>query len=516
MQMKLKVGLRLGSLALLALCTLTASAQSQWPFDQRQILLVQSEGLSVPDPLTLAQIMDVFVQKGRVRWMTQKGGPGQIVPVEVPKDFAWQSSPSVRNLGLKYKVDGIVSLISRGAQIDLRWYSTIDGQPLFFESLYLPAAGPRPAEEEIRRKRLRDWLLELWAKIPGRGFVVKRDIGTLQLEGGVAEGLKVGDKLELLRLQDLQRHPLLKTLIGIKSSLTGTATVTSVGEPFSSAKVDYEAQLDPIREGDRYHVVVQMNAAPLADVNVPKAAEEEVGESFLPKLTSKILDLDGRLSWATLKHEESTASDDYKLQARGLGFNVLTRLYVTRTWIAGLDLGFGPGAYADLPDDYGSTKIDAGWSSTRFYTGYRMIVDEASELGAAEVAFTAGYRRFLAKADGGPAALAPSAKSYTGIDLGLELKMPILEKWSVRMALGRVLGTGLTEEPETSGDTVSSSLWSFDGGLRMQMDGDSNIGAGVSILEATSIFKGEGTRATPAKKTKAGVSQFYLSYERRF
>src|SRR5687767_8630914 len=101
----------------LSIAILSPACAAKWSFDQRQILLVQNEGTEFLDELTTAQILDAFKRKGRFRFITQKNAASEIAPLKVPEGFIWSSSPSVRQLGLKYKSDGILLLKKKGVKV---------------------------------------------------------------------------------------------------------------------------------------------------------------------------------------------------------------------------------------------------------------------------------------------------------------------------------------------------------------------------------------------------------------
>lgn len=514
-------------LAVAGLAVARAHAAEPWPFDQRQILLVSTEGQSFPDDLTTAQIMDVFARRGRVRWVTQKSGAGSggLAPVMVPRDFPWHSSVAVRNLGLRYKADGLVSLAQRGVLVDLRWYATVDGQPLFFETASLPDAGPRPGEAEARKQRLLDWLGEMWARIPGRGYVVKRDLTTITLEGAQQEGIKNGDKLELRRLQKLNRHPLLKTLVGIDSSISGTATVTSVGEPLAVAKIDYESGTDPIQEGDRYLPAGSMPAENPAgsSVPVPPSEPQALGEgnaaSLLPELGAvNFLDVTARALLGTLNHQETMvgATTPQSMSSLAPGFEAQARLYLTREWMFGGDAAFSFLNFKNLDTaTFGGASSSGEYSNFRFYGGYRFIFLE-SEQGVGDFEIVAGFRRASFGVSPLAAATAPQSKAFSGIDLGIGVSVPMDAGLGFYFKADRMFGSALTESPLSAGATVASVVWNFEGGVRYGLMKGSDVSLGLSFFRASSTYSGTGTRATSSLSSLVSGTLFNAGYTHKF
>ncbi len=485
-----------------------------WPFDQRQVLLVSIEGTQFPDALTSAQIMDVFVERGRVRWITQKGGPGEIIPFTSPRDFDWSRGSAVRSLGLRYKADGIVVLIKKDSKIDMRWYSVSDGSPLYFESLYLPGSSGTVEQDTLRKDRLRAWLLDIWGKIPGRGYVVKRDMKFVFVEGVDAEGLKVGDRLKLLRLEEAKRHPILKTLVGFESSETGFATVTEIGDPFAKASIDFESELDPIQDGDRYSIVPQeaKKEAPSAKETSEKPSVQKVLDVFNLG-DGHILDLKPRVGIGFLKYQESTAADSYEMRTLSYSAGFDVDLYITKAWSLSVSHDFGTGKFGSPPSDYAVSSIGSGWTNTHVLTGYSMSLGEYAGLEGGFLNFYGGYSKFNIKLEDGSAAVSPTAKTYSGISMGVDIGMPLAPKWSTIVALNRVFGAFMAESVVTSGASSGDSLWGFELIANYEWDKKADIGGSFAVVQASSTFDGSGTRATPAVSSKATSSRFTFFYK---
>lgn len=511
-----------------------------WPFDQRNILLSKGEKDNFPDELTMAQIMDIFVKKGRVRWVSQKAGPGQIVPVEVPRDFQWQSASAVRQLGLRYKVDGILQMSQRGVQVDMNWYSTIDGLPLFFESVSLPVANSA-ADKEARKKRLQGWLDEIWARIPGQGYVVKRDFSTLSLEGGAQGELKAGQKLEIRRLLQIERHPLLRTLVKIKSSVTGTATLASVGDPLSMAKIDYESKTDPIQEGDRYILVTAKSdnaAVPSAlleksEAEAPKEVLEADGRVALPlfgsegpkkdeatatpvALASHVADLAAEVNFSSLSYEEAISGQNLSMSAKSPGFALRGRVYVTNEWLALADFGMNFHSFGSLSSSYGANSVSSTLTNFGLSGAYRFVFLEDPAF-PGELTLSLGYRKWSMSMSQISSNFAPTTKSYSGFDLAFGVQVPVVERWALSARAARMIAASLGEDPKTSGSVVSNNLmWEFGLGAKYRLSSVADIGGGYRILAASSNFEGTGTRTTPATSSQLRANTFALEYSQIF
>ena len=507
----------------------STGARAIWPFDQRQVALVVRDGTAFPDELAVAQLMDVFVKKGRVRWVTQKSGPAQVVPFQVPRDFPWHSSPAVRQLGLKFKVDGLVVLAMRGVQLELQWYGTSEGLPLFFETLSLPEAGPRPGEAEQRKQRLVDWLNGIWAKIPGDGYVVKRDLTTISLEGVSQSNLKVGDKVDLYRIQKFDRHPLLKTLVSFTTSASGRAQIESIGTPFAIAKVEYESQVDSIQNGDRY-TLAKVEAKP-EKAEAPKDGEaapenSAAARTFLPFLGVaedselafyRIVDLRGDVFYGSLKHSEivNGVADAYKLSSKSPGFRVSMQGYVTPQIILLSDLSFGFATFSNVDDAYGVTSLASGFTNFRLGGGYRNIFIRSASF-PGEFIVSGAYRRFDFSMAASASDIAPIQKTYSGYELGVSLQIPILDKYAALFKGARMLGAALTEAPVTSGETSANAVWQFELGAKWKQSMTSEFVGSIVIESLASTMTGSGTRTTDGLSSTVSATLFALGYVAKF
>lgn len=508
-----------------------------WPFDQRQLLLVKNEAKDFPDEVTAAQFMDTFVQKGRVRWVTQKGGVGQIIPLEVPRDFDWQSMQAVKNFGLKYKVDGIVYLEQNGVELNMRWYSTLDGLPLLIEKLALPAAS-NPTDAATRKQRLVAWLQGIWAKIPGEGYVLSRDMKRVNIEGASAVGLKAGDVLEIRRVQSVERHPLLKTMINVKTVMTGLVKVTKISEPVSEADITYESSIDPIQEGDRYLVKASTSVGAHAGESSTEESstkEQNEGRNYIglfgkekdepeggaeespeQNLYPKIIDLEGILSWASVSHVDTVSGTEYKLKKSAPGIEIRGRFYLTRNWI--INGAWSSQFYkfsSSVPSAYGESSLSSGTNDLRFDLGYRFLFLEEEKY-PAEITFHLGYRRYKMKMGRSTSDLAPSAKSYKGVEMVLGAAMPVMNEFGVFASASRTFGTTVSETPVSSGASNSSALWDFRLGGDYKFSNRSKVLAGLHTNNASSTFEGTGTRVQPSSETRLRSMGFFAGYGHSF
>jgi len=164
-----------------------------------------------------------------------------------------------------------------------------------------------------------------------------------------------------------------------------------------------------------------------------------------------------------------------------------------------------------------STSLGGDVLAYRFQGGFRLMFWKEEEAVPGELQILAGYRRWgftVANASG--TAVAPTSKVYGGLEFGLGLSIPVLERIIIQARGSRLMGASLTESPGTSGASADNVVWEFEGGGQYRLSGQSLISAGVRVFSATSTFTGAGTRATSGLSTTLGSSMFYAGYTQKF
>lgn len=516
-------GIFIGFCGFAALSSGAASSQV-WPFDQRQIALVKKADKTYPSDQTVALVLDVFAKRGRVRWVTQKAGRGQVAPLEVPGDFLWHSAQAIRNFGLKLKVDGILALSQKGVQIDLSWFSTVDGQPLFYETLSIPDSNGSAEQDQIRRTRIIQWVEDIWGRIPGAGYVVKRDLKTLTLEGAPQVGLKIGDMVRMKRLEKIERHSLLKTVIGMSASVTGIGKVVAIDGQLATVEIDYESQIDPIESGDRYEIALPAEKSKSSAL-VPNSSNEaelkmidqDDGRKFVPLFGQppsgagspsgeavkedepkyKILDVAALFSYGKVTHSDtlSTSVTAKSMTAWTPGFRLNLKAYVTKEYLFLTDVDFSYVKFSDQTANYGTDVIASGLSSFRLAGAYRYIyLPDENQPG--EIDFHFGLRRFGLAMGSTAAADSPLAKAYSGWDIGANVMVPIVPRYLGFFKISKILWTSLTETPHTSGASSENNVWQFEVGAKYKYNPTTELIAGIGFDSATTSYTGTGTRST--------------------
>jgi len=502
--------------------------QMTWPFDQRQIVLVKKQAQEFPDERTLAQLMDAFVRLGRVKWVTQKAGVGQIVPFEVPSDFPWRSAPSVRQLGLRYASDGVVALVKRGVQVTLEWYGTADGEPLFFETVNLPDAT-RAEDEEARRKRLLSWIEDIWSRIPGNGYITTRDMTTVTVEGASQVGLKVGMPIEFRRLEKVDRHPLLKTLVGVSSSVTGRGVISEIKGNFAIAQIEYESQVDPIQNGDRYSVLnlesSDSRVLPETKLNNESGTRQRVdsvaansAKAMRVEPKYKILDISIGVVGGKHFYEEisENSAEARNMKALTPGFSVGLLAYVNReiSMLSNFDFSFGK--FSNLSEDYGVSSFTLGLTGLRVAGAYRFIFNEAT-LFDGELVVSGGYRRVSLSLSQAAVDFSPSSKMYSGIDLGVGLQVPLENTFRLHFGIYKLFNAQLLETPSTSAELAANQVWFAEAGLRYLMSAVDELFLNFQVATASTTFSGEaGTRPISSSSTIYSSSSIVAGYTYKF
>src|SRR5579885_2484664 len=99
----------------------------------------------------------------------------------------------------------------------------------------------------------------LFGKLPFQGSVTGRDDSSVTVNMGATAGLHKGDTLIVGTLDDVKKHPLLKTIVDWRFSETGKLEVDSVDEAIAFCKVKEEV---PGRQVARYQKILTVQPKP--------------------------------------------------------------------------------------------------------------------------------------------------------------------------------------------------------------------------------------------------------------
>lgn len=369
----------------------------------------------------------------------------QVIKALSPDDSAYAkaaASPAVHREAARVTgADTTVLLKTRnvGNETEMQLeFRDADGELLFSESGSIPGHSNMEARWGLIEKLFKTVL----AKIPFDGTVTGRTANGITVDLGVSD-LKQGDDLEIVRIVSLQRHPLLKTIVGSDYVRVGRARVVSVDKTLSFAEVKEEYTGEMIAVGSK----ILRSKAPLSirtdaldesrsqnekRKNLQEKQEEDPfeerleGEFDQPKQRYGSIGFD--LLYGSIAQSQNVSSVPTDYTGSGIGGNISGELWITKNWILMLAYGF---QNATLSASSGSTLGDASWKRAEGFGGYRFFPD-----GSSAIALTGslGYQsqNFVIPSFGSDV----SGKKYTGVAIRVDGEMIFMPKHKLSAGFG--------------------------------------------------------------------------------
>lgn len=338
-----------------------------------------------------------------------------------------------------------------------------NGDLLFSESGNVPGYSSMSARTNLTAKLCQAVL----AKIPFEGTVTGRSGTTLTLDLG-SDSVRAGDEVDLARIVSVQRHPLLRTIVGTDYVRSGKARITNTDKAISFAEVIQEFPGENVKPGAK--VLIARNTV-VRRPDVPVMEGEPAGsprrEARLDRGPRDKNPLDDRLEgefdrkkarygqvglnfgYGSLTHTQTQGGNLAELSGGGLGGHLDGEVWITREWIATVAYGFQGANLSGTGINAGSTS----WSKFELAGGYRIFPDQIAE--GVELTGLLGYQTQKYKIPT-VANTALSAKKYAGIVLKLD--------GSVQYLPNQKVTAGFAFQPFSSFSDELSLLGSPDGG----------------------------------------------------
>jgi hypothetical protein len=362
-----------------------------------------------------------------------------------------------------------------------------NGDLLFSESGNVPGYSAMSARTNLAAKLFQNVL----AKIPFEGTVTGRAANTLTLDLG-SESVHAGDEVDLARIVSVQRHPLLRTIVGTDYVRTGKARITNVDKSISFAEVSEEFPGETVKAGAKVLIsrntvvrrpereVPELENEPAPSLGretnrpAPARRDRRAERSYPTKEKNPLDDrLQGEfdrakqrygqaginLGYGSLTHSQTQAGNLTELSGGGFGGSLDGELWITREWIATISYGFQSANLAGSGITAGSTS----WNKFELTGGYRIFPDAIAE--GVEVTGSLGYQSQKFKIPAVPNTLL-GAKGFSGIVLKLDGSVQFLPDQKVTGGFAFQPFASFTDErapsPTDGGNVVSFNLaWNY-------------------------------------------------------
>lgn len=338
------------------------------------------------------------------------------------------------------------------------------GDLLYSESTKVPGYSPM----EARWVAIEKIFTAVVKKIPFEGAVTGRTANTLTIDLGLGS-IKQGEELEIARVVSVQRHPLLRTVIGTDYVRVGRAKVTRVDRALSFAVVLEEFPGENISTGNKILSLARTSGPMLS---VPTEQEVSVRERVGTEEKKKDEDpFEGRLKgdfdktraryglvginlqYGSLSH---TRTDTTTVDAAGsgLGGNLQAELWITKFWILQVDYGFQNAAISSA----GSEAGDATWNRKEGLIGYRFYPSGMSAGTALTGSF--GYQSMSFTLPVSAVASLGSRK-YTGLAVRADGTIEFLPNQTITAGFGFQPITSVTESGASFGTPNGGNIIGF-------------------------------------------------------
>ena len=360
------------------------------------------------------------------------------------------------------------------------WLVAPSMEILSSETFYLeqPAPGKSFSSDELKTK-LQEALDHLIKKIPILGHVTGRDRDALTINLGRNSGLRRGDTLEIATLEEVKRHPLLRSIVDWRFEPTAKAKVENVDEALSFAKITEETTGRPAA---RFQKIVKIDHAPeeskVEILTGDQAKAQELNES--PKLGY----FEGTLLFGSLKRDYTVSGTNGR-SGSGLLFGAKgqVQLWMTREWFAELGLGAGTASYSQSDLATGlptaATSVSASFFQFKLDGGYTFFTtpDLFGPRGWVKAGLqTTSYRFPLSTSE------LTSGSGFTSFFIGIGGAMPIRDPYGFALSLDfGVLNSASSDDPSAPSVSGASSVDLYFGGY-YRMDPRFTARVGLEIL----------------------------------
>jgi hypothetical protein len=368
-------------------------------------------------------------------------------------------------------------------------------------------------------------------KLPYRGYVLSRRGLDVTLNLGSMNGVKLGQELALAQILKLNRHPKLKTLVGVEKEIIAKVKVTQVEPYLSFAQIIFEKESGVVAFGSKV-LPSEYVAYPIPQINLQgDVVGDFPAKPTFPPRNSEVESDAPRIYREMDEDKESLIDKNHSLgvfTAQGVITQYKESSELTDGTTAGSSNNLAPGVYLGVQLYFiknlfvdintqmnifsgdnmlsGSTPSNLSYTYSRYAAsiGYDyFLINEKTPNEADAFKLTGALGLSFFKSDVSNST--PTALTSTQTDsLVLKLKATMPLNPDYPMAVGArfdiFLSPKLSESPVSSGDsqpTITSfgifGLYTLSDRLRLRAD--------IGITNINSSFSGTATRPSPTAKS---------------
>lgn len=352
-------------------------------------------------------------------------------------------------------------------------------------------------------------------RIPFYGTVTGRDGAELTFDIGAAHGLRKGDVVQISRVDNIKRHPLLKSIVDVQMVPVGTATVEQTEENIAFGKVESEIAGESIRRMYKVTAIesqasegkkevskptegLAANASPAGD-NVPDGVERPtIGYVNLGLFL-------GSFSSSSSKASTNTTADGSGFAP---GFRLSAEVWLTKRWFADFLVAYNTISFSSKTKVGGAenpTKQEST-SSTReigFNAGYKYL--PTNDIYGPQAYVKLGYYNFKFDTSiSAPDLLSP--KTYGGLNVGVGGQLPITSReWGALLNVNFLLFSSMSEDGFQTGQDPSKTVANFYVGGYHYFNSQLAVRAGLLFEVFSTSFGNSNDTSTAASTSQKSI-----------
>lgn len=299
-------------------------------------------------------------------------------------------------------------------------------------------------------------------RIPFYGTITGRDGKELTFDIGEQHGLRKNDIIQISRIDNIKRHPLLKSIVDVQLIPVGSAVIDSVEDTISFGHVHNEIMGESIQ---KLHKITAVEGQIEQPKTLVRGSEETLGDPLERPMEDgtaiteeKVQSDRPQLGYVGIgpflgKFSNSTRMNSGVAQTGdgwSLGARLLGELWITKNWFADLQIGFTTVSYTpEVTGTVGSvTTIAPSFNTTTrqigFNVGYKYLTN--GSLYGPSIFAKIGYANFAWSTPIDTSYLL-SSKSYSGLNLGIGGTLPVAgPDWGLMLNVNLMLFPSLTED----------------------------------------------------------------------
>ena len=398
----------------------------------------------------------------------------------------------------------------KGISIHMSLFLTKDGK-LFAQAVLKDYNQYDIAE---LKEQIQNLLRQLVTKIPYSGRIMSREGQRITLNLGSRDGIKPNQVLSVIQFISVNRHPKFNFIISTEKEIIGKIKVLKVDETLSFGTVLTERERGAVQKNAKVTGIdfVSYAGGDLSLTPLPEEALEQRQDSAIafgkdarawkPVDPASIGQVGARIGFSRFNGKSNLTgvspldfSNNWAPMVHLDG-----ELWITPEWTAHARIRQGIISVDNPRGGSSPSELNLQYSYYEALGGYAIRFGAAASSAFVEPFF--GFMTYKLFADTStPDAL--TTMNYSGFKWGVRGASPVTADgiWGAGGEFGMVWKPGLSESPNTSGDSSENSIVQFSifGYKRMSERLKAQVNLDFEMYSST--FSGAGSRATPASST---------------